>query len=445
MEIRPIYNDEVEKVIFEACLRDREEEGKNVPIILDRVQVDDLYSEKRKAYLKAIISLNEKKAPIDSITLSCELKIQGYEITSTEILEDLSDHYFLGLDIDYYIDQLKICSKRRKLQTSLYNAIRKVQDTSTEYAKLEENITQELMAILDGGKDDRIKTGRNLLGDILENYYKRKTCKEVRETFGVPTGFKALDSILGGLQDGTLGILAGRQHHGKSTAAMDMFLYALKNGISSLYISLEQPSPEILLHLIQKETGIKPLNIKSGNLTENEERILTGEIYSEFKKLPVFFEDQTRTLGEISMKIRRMVLSHQVKFVVADYLQLIENPIKGEPRHIEVAGISRALKRLAMDLNIPILALSQLNKNPEERESKKIYLSDMRESEAISQDTDYVIFIHRPVLMGKDDKDHLELAKNRHGEAIPRVNVNWDRRRNTYRELGDTNERQGSL
>jgi len=147
--------------------------------------------------------------------------------------------------------------------------------------------------------------------------------------------------------------------------------------------------------------------------------------------------DQARTLNEVVMTVRRMVLSQKVRFAVVDYLQLVENRIKGEARHIEVAGISRGLKRLAMDLKISILALSQLNKNPEERESKRISLADMRESEAISQDADYVIFIHRPVLMGKDDKDHLELAKNRHGETIARINVVYDRLKNTYREMGN--------
>jgi replicative DNA helicase len=432
---------EFEKALLGACLRSED----NIPSVIDGLKEENLSSTKHRAIFRGIKSLAEKKAPVDTLTLQNQLKSQGIEILSSEILE-LEELYFDGLDLNYYIDQVKISSKKRELESMLSDSLQGLRNSSVEYPEFEGKIIKGIMAILDERKDRGLRSGENILKGVIETYYQRKIEREQgRKYFGVPTGFKALDNILGGLQDGALGILAGRQHHGKSTVAMDMFLYALKKGISSLYISLEQPSSEILLHLIQKETGIKPLNIKSGNLTENEERTLTGEIYSEFKKLPVFFEDRTRTLGEISMKIRRMVLSHQVKFVVADYLQLIENPIKGEPRHIEVAGISRALKRLAMDLNIPILALSQLNKNPEERESKKIYLSDMRESEAISQDADYVIFIHRPVLMGKDDKDHLELAKNRHGEAIPRVNVIWDRRRNTYRELGGTNERQGSL
>ena len=434
MESGLIMNDEIEKGILEACLRDSEAE-KNIPIILDRVKPDDFYSEKHKAIFHAIKSLIEKKAPIDPISLSNELKTMGREVSPSEIIEDLSDHYFLGSNIDYYINQLRTYSKRRNLQASLSHALKAVQDLSIPYPDLEGEITNEVMTILDDPKDRDLKTSEALCKAIIDTYYERKVEREQgRKYFGVPTGFKMIDEVLGGLQDGTLGVLAGRQHHGKSTVAMDIFLNALIEEIPSLYISLEQPSKEILLHLIQKKTGIKPLSVKTGNLTKEEERTLTQEIYSQIKKLPIFFEDGVRTLNEVVMKIRRMVLGHKVKFVVIDYLQLIENRLKGEARHIEVAGISRALKRLAMDLNIPILALSQLNKSPEERETKRIYLSDMRESEAISQDADYVIFIHRPILMGKDDKDHLELAKNRNGETISRINLEWDRTRNTYKE-----------
>ena len=420
-----------ENALLGHCLRF----PNNIPLVIDGLTEEDFSSPKNKAIFKVTKSLQAKKAPIDPLLLSAELKAQGWEILPSELIE-IEDFCFDGLDLDYYKSQIKILSKRRKLQGFLSESIKKTEDPSIEYNEIEGKIIQGIMNILDDGKDRGIETSENLLKSIISTYYKRKVEREEgRQWFGIPTGFNSIDTILGGLQDGTFGILAGRQHHGKSTVAMDIVLNALKNETPSFYISLEQFSTEILLYLIQKQTGIKPINVKSGNLFEHEERILTQEIYSRFKKFPVFFEDHARTLNEVLMKIRRMVLVHKVKFVIVDYLQLIENPIKGEPRHIEVAGISRTLKRLAMDLNISILALSQLNKNPEERESKKIYLSDMRESEAISQDADYVIFIHRPVLMGKDDKDHLELAKNRHGETISRVNVIWDKSKNTYREM----------
>lgn len=118
---------------------------------------------------------------------------------------------------------------------------------------------------------------------------------------------------------------------------------------------------------------------------------------------------------------------------MVDYLQLIENPLKGEPRHLQVAQVSRALKRLAMDTNISIIALTQLNKDPEGR-SGKIHLADVRESESISHDADQILFLHRPSLYGEHESDYLELAKNRHGERIAKIPVQWDGRYNTYRE-----------
>ena len=431
MEI--LRNTEIETTVMGACLRVPE----NVPTVLDVLGPDDFLSHNSKAILIAIKSLYERKAPIDLLSVATELKNQGKEILHSNLIE-IEDKYFDGMNLDHYLIQLKTYTKRRKLQTILYQALKEVEDPSIEYPELEGKITRGVMDILDRGHDRRLMTSENLLKEVISTYYQRKVEREQgRIHFGVPTGFTSIDNTLGGLQDGTLGVLAGRQHHGKSTVAMDILLNALKAEILSLYISLEQPSAEILLYLLQKLTGIKPLNIKSGNLTLQEEKLLTTGIYAQFKTFPIFFEDQSRTLQEVSMRIRRMVLSHKVKFVVIDYLQLIENPLKRDPRHIEVAGISRTLKRLAMELNIPILVLSQLNKSPEERESKRIFLSDMRESEAISQDADYVIFIHRPILMGKDDKDHLELAKNRHGETISRVNVTWDRMKNTYKEMRD--------
>lgn len=422
---------EFETALLGACLRS----PNNLYIVIDGLRDEDFSSPKHQAIFGGIKSLLEKNAPVDKLSLLDELKVQGKEILASELIE-IEDSFFDGFDIDYYKSQVKISSKRRNLQSFLSKAIETVQNASIEYSELEGRITQGVMTILDDGKEREQKTSEVLIRSIIDTYYRRKIEREEGQiVFGVPTGFESIDEMLGGFQDGTLGILAGRQNHGKSTVAMDILLSAIRQEVPSLYISLEQPSAEILLHLIQKLAGIKPLHIKTGALSPDEEKLLTSEIYSRFKSLPIFFEDQARTLHQVSMKIRRMALSHKVKFIVIDYLQLIENPLKGEARHIEVAMISRTLKRLAMELNIPILALSQLNKNPEERVSNRIFLSDMRESEAISQDADYVIFIHRPILMGKDDKDHLELAKNRYGETIPRITVEWNRRLNSYREM----------
>jgi len=425
------------KVILAAALHPQDGPA-NLPIILDQLKPEDFPLERDRAIFLALQSLDQKRIPVDPITLLQELEAQGQKVLASEILkiDELVGHWCRGFSLDYHIDQLKACTKRRKLTEHLYSALKETEDPSLEYRELEEKVIQGIMAILDEGRERETKTPDRLFRSVLDLYYTRKAQrKEGKTIFGVPTAFRSLDGVLGGLQEGTLGILAARQHHGKSTVAMDIFFHAGKNGVPSLYMSLEQPSEETLLFLVQKEMGLKPLDIKTGNLPPDEERWLTSKIYEKFKLLPLFFEDQTRTLAEVSVKIRRMTLCHKIKLAVIDYLQLVENPLKGEPRHIEVAGISRTLKRLAMELKIAILALSQLNKSPEERTTKEIHLSDMRESEAISQDADYVLFLHRPRLMGRDDQDHLELAKNRHGETISRINVQWDRCCNSYSEM----------
>lgn len=198
-----------------------------------------------------------------------------------------------------------------------------------------------------------------------------------------------------------------------------------------LYITLEQRKIEIFLYLIQKYTTFKPLDIKMGNLKPEDEPLLRQAV-EKFKKLPLFINDKARTLSDIVTIIRTLHLTEGIEVVIIDYLQLIENPRKGEARHIEVSGISRALKQLSMELDIAIIALSQLNKEPQERASKKIYLSDTRESEAITQDSDFVIFLYRPSLYGDDERDYISLAKNRHGPTIDKIYLKWDEKYNRY-------------
>ncbi|MCK5185896.1 MAG: DnaB-like helicase C-terminal domain-containing protein, partial [Deltaproteobacteria bacterium] len=168
---------------------------------------------------------------------------------------------------------------------------------------------------------------------------------------------------------------------------------------------------------------------------KSEEEVILKQAVDKLKKRPIFINDQSRKLSDLITTIRTHHITDGIEVMVIDYLQLIENPHKREPRHIEVAGISRSLKQLTMNLNISIVALSQLNKEPEGRPSKKIYLSDTRESEAITQDADYVIFLNRPSIYGDDEKDYISLAKNRYGTTVNKIHLNYDSKYNTYREV----------
>ena len=215
---------------------------------------------------------------------------------------------------------------------------------------------------------------------------------------------------------------------------MDIFFRAGKSGIPCLYISLNKHPAKFSFFIAQKFTGISPLNVNLGTVNQAQDGIIKSAI-RRLGELFYSFEDGFSKLSDIVLKIKGKVLSRGIKLVVVDYIQLIENRQKNEARHIEVAGISRTLKRLAMDLNIAIVALSQLNKECESRAGNKIYISDCRESEAISHDADAVIFLNRPALYGDDGSDFIELAKNRHGQTIQKIKVRWDARYNTYNEI----------
>jgi replicative DNA helicase len=251
---------------------------------------------------------------------------------------------------------------------------------------------------------------------------------------GVPSGFNALDEEIGGLQPGTLTIYGGRSSHGKSTLAQDTAYHASAEiGIPCLYVSLEQPAHEVYLFMLQKTEGINPIKIKAGALEPTQEFNLKNALKN-LKASPLYFYDSSSRLEDILLKARSMVHAKKIKLLLIDYLQLVENPLKGEPRHLQVAGVSRALKRLAMDTGLAIVALSQLNRGPEER-GGAIRLSDIRESDAICHDADHVVFINRPKLYGEDGTDFLQLEKNRHGRTVNKISVHWNEKKNTYLAL----------
>jgi len=249
----------------------------------------------------------------------------------------------------------------------------------------------------------------------------------------VSTGVISLNEVTGGFQPCSFWIIGGRSSHGKTTFAQDLCFHAGTHDAPCLYISLEQSATDTFLFFLQKSTGIAPLKIKSGRLSPAEEEKLRAAV-EYLKACPLFFYDRSSRLDDILLKARSMAQTKKNKLLIVDYLQLVENQIKGEPRHLQVAGVSRALKRLAMDTGLAVIALSQLNKGPEERNGK-IHLSDVRESEAITHDADHVLFINRPKMYGEDGKDFLELAKNRYGQRIDKIPVTWNPIKNTYLDL----------
>jgi len=415
------YQTESEQILIDACFREPE----SLPLIFDGVQPLDFSNNAYVKAFSAIKALYQEGQQIDPLAVAKRAGISSDSFPWTG--DDC-----LGMNIEYHCDQVRQQGQRKRLKLALKKALDAVQDEGRELPEIQAQISDSIFKTL---ADTQQRHDRDIAGEVLALYEQRKQERaQGKRLAGIETGIMALDSVLGGLQPGTLTIIGGRSSHGKSTLALDFFFRAGKSSVPCIYISLEQTSQEIFLYLLQKHTGISPLTVKLGTANQGQETIIMDAI-KRLGELPFCFEDGYSKLSDIVLKIKSRAISNKIQMVVVDYLQLIENRQKNDARQIEVAGISRTLKRLAMDMNLAIVALSQLNKECEGRAGNKIYISDCRESEAISHDADAVIFLNRPSFYAEDGADFIELAKNRHGQTIPKIKMKYDAKYNTYNEI----------
>lgn len=227
---------------------------------------------------------------------------------------------------------------------------------------------------------------------------------------GIPTGFTDLDNLLSGLHPGQLIVVAGRPGLGKSTVSMDFVRNAaIRHGHTSAIFSLEMSKIEIVLRLLSAESRVPLHVLRSGQLSDDDWTKLARRM-GEISEAPLFVDDTANlNLMEIRAKARRLRQRHDLKLIVVDYLQLMTSPKRTESRQQEVSDLSRGLKLLAKELECPVVAVSQLNRGPEQRADKRPMLSDLRESGSIEQDADIVILVHRD--------DHYDKESPRAGEA----------------------------
>jgi replicative DNA helicase len=281
------------------------------------------------------------------------------------------------------------------------------------------NLAEKIVYDLSAGK---VGSDWSRLGEILPD-----TLQEVENQgasdgamLGVPTGFTDLDRLLNGLYPGQLVIVAGRPGLGKSTAAMDFARSAsIKHDMASAIFSLEMNKLEISMRVLSAESRVPLASLRSGNLTEDE-WIRAGRRVGEIGEAPMFIDDTPGlNLMEIRAKARRLRQQHNLRLIVVDYLQLMTSPKRTESRQQEVAELSRGLKLLAKEVECPVIAVSQLNRGPEQRQDKRPQLSDLRESGGIENDADIVILLHRDDYYDKESPRAGEadfiVAKHRNG------------------------------
>jgi replicative DNA helicase len=381
---------------------------------------DDFYIHRNKWIWDAFVSLHDRNEAIDLVTVTEELDQKGHlaDIGGAAYITKLINNVPSSLHAEAYGHRVEETAIRRRMLNA-----------ANDIAKLayEENLS--LDTVMDDSEKaifnvSQRRTTQDLqpIGSVLSEYFDRmeELSQRDEDLVGVPTGFIDIDRMLGGLQPSDLLIIAGRPGMGKT----GFVLSALKNAALThkkhvAIFSLEMSNEQLVQRIIAQETGIDSSRLRSGKLTPDEWLLFTQAI--EVLGDTHIFLDDTPALTPLQLrtKCRRLHLEYKLDLVVVDYLQLMAGDIRNNNRVQEVSDISRNMKILARELNVPVLAAAQLSRAVEQRSDKRPVLSDLRESGSLEQDADIVMFIYRPEVYEEDSQyknlAEIIIAKHRNG------------------------------
>lgn len=332
-------------------------------------------------------------------------------------------------DLGFAVRRLRDLAHLRRLHAALTRAPSLLTDPELEHEEKLQQVANSIFAALE--TNERMKMGTTeVLGDeVLDLAIKRREQRESGgSSLGVPTGIREIDEQNGGFLPGTLIVLAARTSYGKTTEGRSLVAHAAESGRSVLILALEASRLEFFLSLLQGRTGIRPIEAREGLV---QQEYLAEEI-ERIRELPIVIESGRFDLPTMLTLIRRARLVHGTELVVVDYVQLVQHQPRGQTRATALGDVSAALKGLAMELEIAILVLAQLNRGPEEREGGKPRISDVRESESIAHDADLVMFLVRPDLRNESGLPYLMIAKNRHGPTADRIPLEYSQELDRY-------------
>lgn len=389
--------------------------------ILDILTPEDFYRPSHQLIFQAIIDLFSDNRDIDPVIVSGRLDRTNDldRVGGGAYLHDLIQSVPTAANARYYAE---IVSEKAVLRRLVDAGTRVVQlgyegDEGAEIDAVIDRAQQEVFAVSQKNQSEDYA----VLADILdETMAELEMLNDGGIATGIPTGFKDLDDLTNGLRGGQMIIVAARPGVGKSTIALDFMRSAsIKNNMASVIFSLEMSKSEIVMRLLSAETEIRLADMRGGKMDETAWEKMVQKL-DKVAQAPLFIDDSANlTMMEIRSKARKLKQKHDLKMIVVDYLQLMSSGKRVESRQQEVSEFSRQLKLLAKELDVPLIAISQLNRGPESRTDKRPQLADLRESGSLEQDADIVMLLYRPDSQDKDDERAGEadiiLAKHRGG------------------------------
>ncbi|RIL03438.1 MAG: replicative DNA helicase [Proteobacteria bacterium] len=413
----PPHSSESEEAVLGAVLIDNDA----INLALERVRPEDFYRTSYRTIFSAMLTLCEKREPIDIVSLSQQLRAMNAlePAGGMEELARLSSLVPSSANVGYYAKVVKEMSLRRRVIHEASDIISEAFDMEADVETFLDSTEQKILGV----SDYRIKPAFYRVSDVVQDSIKlvERLYDQKEPVTGVPSGYDELDRLTAGFQPSDLIIIAARPSMGKTSLALciasNVGIYHKK---PVALFSLEMSKEQIVLRMLCSEARVDNSKVRTGHLGDRDFPRLV-DAASRLAEAAIFIDDTAAiTITELRAKARRLHRENALGLIVVDYLQLMRSPLyAGVSREQEISDISRSLKALAKELQVPVIALSQLNRSVESRTDKHPVLSDLRESGAIEQDADLITFVYRDEVYNPETPDRgvaeLIIAKQRTG------------------------------
>ncbi len=419
----PPHNTEAEEAVLGAVMMDADAAN----VALETLHAEDFYKPAHQTVFAAISDLFDANQPVDAITVADQLRRSGAldRLGGPTYLTQLLDTVGTTSNIGYYASVVEEHALRRRLLRAGGEVGELAMETATPVAEVMDRAEQVVFHVAERRVGDGLAPIDRMLRTTLEHAEEMGT--RGSHVTGLATGFSDLDRKLAGLQPANLVVVAARPSMGKSALSINIAHNVAVTGSPVAIFTLEMSREEIVQRLLCSHARVDSHKLRTGDLTPTHWQKLSRAA-SALYEAPIYVDDSAAlTVTEIRAKCRRLVRQRGLDLVVVDYMQLMNSGSRAENRQQEISEISRALKSLARELHIPIIAVSQLNRSLEQRQDKRPQLGDLRESGAIEQDADVVMFIYRHEYYHPGDQPGVAeviVAKHRAG-AVGKVEMNF--------------------
>ncbi len=438
----PPQNAEAEQSVLGAILLDNQALNN----VLEVLEAKNFYSEGHRKIFSAIIELSDRNEPTDLITLTNILKNKKQldSVGGAVYLASLVDNVPSAANVSHYAKIVKEKAVLRQLIGTATGILKNSYEAGTDVDQVLDEAEHAIFEI----SENKIRPSFYQLKNIIKDSF--KTIERLYENknliTGVPTGFERLDDLTSGLQKSDLIIIAGRPSMGKTAFALNLASHAaVEMGLPVAIFSLEMAKEQLALRMLAADAKVDSQRLRRGLVGETDWPKLTTAA-SRLSEAPIFIDDTPAiTVLEMKAKARRLKAENGLELVVLDYLQLMRAGGRKDSREQEISEISRSLKALAKELNVPVIALSQLNRKVEDRTNRRPQMADLRESGAIEQDADVIAFIYRDEVYNKSEDNpekgiaEIIIGKQRNG-PVGTVKVAFLEKYTSFEQLARNDE-----